>query len=55
MAGRIKSVEKSNDNIGKRTRDIPACSMVPQPTTLLRLPNKKYTKETYNSKEDYSY
>jgi hypothetical protein len=32
--GRIRSIEKSNDFIGIRTRDLPACSIVPQPTTL---------------------
>jgi hypothetical protein len=31
---RIRSIEKSNDTIGNRTRDLPACSIVPQPTTL---------------------
>jgi hypothetical protein len=29
---RIMSVKKSNDTIGNRTRDLPACSAVPQPT-----------------------
>jgi hypothetical protein len=33
-AGRIRSIEKSNHLIGNRTRDLPACSIVPQPTTL---------------------
>jgi hypothetical protein len=37
-AGRIRSVEKSSDLIGNRTRDIPACSVVTQPTTLPRGP-----------------
>jgi hypothetical protein len=37
-AGRIRSIEKSNELIGKRTRDLPACSRVPQPTTLPRAP-----------------
>jgi len=27
--GRIMSMENSNDTIGKRTRDLPACSAVP--------------------------
>jgi hypothetical protein len=31
------SIEKSND-IGKQTRGLPACSIVPQPTTLQRSP-----------------
>jgi hypothetical protein len=35
-AGRIRSIEKSNDLIGIRTRDLPACSIVPQPTTMPR-------------------
>jgi hypothetical protein len=30
-AGRIRSTEKSNDLIGNRTRDLPACSLVPPP------------------------
>jgi hypothetical protein len=29
-AGRIRSIEKSNDLIGNRTRDILACSTVPK-------------------------
>jgi hypothetical protein len=37
-AGRIRSIEKSNDLIGNQTRDVPACSIVPQPTTLPRSP-----------------
>jgi hypothetical protein len=35
-AARIRSIEKSNDLIGIRIRDLPACSIVPQPTTLPR-------------------
>jgi hypothetical protein len=35
-AGRIKSIEKSNDFIWNPTSDLPACSIVPQPTTLPR-------------------
>jgi hypothetical protein len=38
VAGRIRSIEKSSDFIGTRTRDLPACSIVPQPTTLPRDP-----------------
>jgi hypothetical protein len=30
-AGRIISMKNSNDTIGNRTRDFPACSAVPQP------------------------
>jgi hypothetical protein len=32
-AGRVRSIEKSSDLIGNRTRDIPACSIMPQPVT----------------------
>jgi hypothetical protein len=35
-AGKITLTEKLNDLIGNRTRDLPACSIVPQPTTLQR-------------------
>jgi len=31
-AGRIMSMKNSNDTIGNRTRDLPGCSSVPQPT-----------------------
>jgi hypothetical protein len=34
MAGRIRSIEKSNGLNGNRIRDLPACNIVPQPTTL---------------------
>jgi hypothetical protein len=37
-AGRIRSIEKSNDLIGNRTRNLPAWYIVPQPTTLPRAP-----------------
>jgi len=33
-AGRIMSMKNSNDTIGNRTRDLPTCSAVPQPTAL---------------------
>jgi len=31
-------MKNSNDTIGNRTRDLPACSAVPQPTVLPRAP-----------------
>ena len=31
-AGRIMSIKNSNDTIGNRTRYLPSCSAVPQPT-----------------------
>jgi hypothetical protein len=34
--GQLKK-KKPNDLIGTRTRDLPACSIVPQPTTLLHI------------------
>jgi len=37
-AGRIMSMKKFNDTIRDRTRDIPACSAVPQPTAPPRDP-----------------
>jgi hypothetical protein len=37
-AGNIGSIEKSYGLIGTRNRDFPACSIIPQPTTLLRAP-----------------
>jgi hypothetical protein len=37
-AGRIRLTEKSNDLIGNLTRELPAYSIVPQPTTLSRDP-----------------
>jgi hypothetical protein len=36
VAGRIRSTEKSNDLIGNRTRDLPACGIVLQPTIIPR-------------------
>jgi hypothetical protein len=42
-AGRIRLIEKSNDFIGIRTRDLPARSILPQPTTLPRAPNRSCT------------
>jgi hypothetical protein len=36
--GTIMSMKNSNNTIGNRTRDLPACSAVPQPTAPLRAP-----------------
>jgi hypothetical protein len=49
MGGRIRSIEKSNDLIGNGTRNLPACSVVPEPTMLLRasMQHRKSTK--YNT------
>jgi hypothetical protein len=35
-AGRIRSIEKSGELIGNGTRDLPACSIVPQAISLPR-------------------
>ena len=35
------SIKNSNDAIGNRTRDLPVCSAVPQPTAPLRTPNRR--------------
>ena len=42
-AGRIVSMKNSKDKIGNRTRDLPACSAVPEPTALPRAPNLNST------------
>ena len=36
-AGRTMSMKNSSDTIGNRTRDLPTCSSVPQPTALRRV------------------
>jgi hypothetical protein len=40
-AGSIRSIEKSNDLIGIRTDELPACSIVSQSTSLPRAPLPK--------------
>ena len=37
-AGRIESMKNPSDTIGNRTRELPACIAVPQPTATLRTP-----------------
>jgi hypothetical protein len=48
--GQLKNHEKSNDLIANRTRDLPTCSIVPQPTKLPRGPvgNKWYNLISYH-------
>jgi hypothetical protein len=43
VAGRVRAIEKSNDLIRNRTRDLPACGMVPQPTMLPCTPHRDLT------------
>ena len=41
-------MKNSSDNFGNRTRDLPTCSVVPQPTAPPRAPNNKmYGNDTY--------
>ena len=40
QCGRKYYVNDSNDAIGNRTRDLPACSAVPRPTALSRAPQR---------------
>jgi hypothetical protein len=39
----LGQLKKSNDLIGIRTRDLPDCSIAPQPTTLSRAPVNIYS------------
>jgi len=41
VAGRIMSMKNSNHTIRNRTRDLPACSTVPQPTAPQHAPPKR--------------
>jgi hypothetical protein len=50
MAGRM-SIEKSNDLIGYRTRNLSACDVVPPATTLPRVPRDQM-KRQFNTSVD---
>jgi hypothetical protein len=51
-AGRIRSTGKCNDLIGNLTRDLPACGIVPQPTTnKQQTPWPESTGELYRSSD----
>jgi hypothetical protein len=50
-AGRIRPTERSNDLIGNRNRELPAFSIVPQPTTLLRATAIRF----FRNRNSYSY
>jgi hypothetical protein len=45
----IGGLKKSNDLIGIRTRDLPACSILPQPTTLLHAPTVSIYREIFKA------
>jgi hypothetical protein len=51
VSGRIRSIEKSSDIIGNRTRDLPAFGIVPQPTTLPRKEEVMEKKKNYKKRE----
>jgi hypothetical protein len=51
VAGRNRPIEKSNDLIGNRTRDLPACSIVPQRTTLPRVPFHGIVDEIFSARQ----
>jgi hypothetical protein len=48
-AGRIRSIEKSNELVGNRTRDFPSCRMEPKRNTLQLLPLSIFTRRGYTS------
>jgi hypothetical protein len=45
------SMKNFSDNIGDRTRDLPACSAMPQPTALLRAPERKNKGNEFTRKQ----
>ena len=45
------SMENSNDTIGNRTRDLPACREVPQPTAAPRVVNKEVRERKYPDRD----
>jgi hypothetical protein len=45
-------MEKSNDLIGIQTRDLLACSIVPQPTTLPRAPYRYIIRTLYKQRPE---
>jgi hypothetical protein len=53
-AGRIKAIKTSNDPVGNRTGDLPACSAVPRQTAPLRTP-KECRYVVWNQADDYRF
>jgi hypothetical protein len=49
----LGKMKEFNDLIGTRTRDLPACSTVPQQTMLQRAPQNKVEKEKERDGENY--
>jgi hypothetical protein len=55
VAGKIRSIKKSNDIIGNRTRDFSVRSKVPQPITLPRgFHSESNTKYKWNTRKHNS-
>jgi hypothetical protein len=52
VAGRIRSIEKYNDLIRNQTWNLPACSIVRQPTMLSHAPDNWCTKRLISSQSD---
>ena len=53
-AGRIMWMKNSNDTFANRTRDLPACSAVPQPTALPRVERNVAVSNLHISKRFFS-
>jgi hypothetical protein len=51
MTARIMPMINSNNTIRNRTRDLPACSAVPQPTAPPRDINKEVRERTYPGRD----
>jgi hypothetical protein len=51
VSGRIRSTEKFNDLIKNRTRDLPACSIVPQSTTKKKAELARCKVQLYEAKK----
>jgi hypothetical protein len=51
-AGRIRSIEKSNDLVGNRNRDLPACSIMLKLTTLPRAPKRAVSTSSFTASND---
>ena len=54
-AGKIMSTQNSSDTIGNRTRDIPACNTVPEPTAPPRAPDNNRKNVFKNASHNPSY
>jgi hypothetical protein len=55
VAGRIRSIEESSDLIGNRTHELPACSIVPEPTTLPHAPTVLSVEDPFTLHSNWIY